>query len=97
MIEPSASFRMAGPPQIPFLPKSHQSPDRPNVQEAAAFAPRYLSIMLGPVALALCPDMRETVWPLGMAWGGLMPSLFSPLTVVLGLLDRKSYVNLGQS
>jgi hypothetical protein len=67
------------------------------MREAAAFAPRYLSKRLGLVAFARCPDMRETVWPLGMAWDGLVPSFLSPLTAVLGLLDTRSYVNLGHA
>ena len=38
--------------------------------------------------------MRETVCPVGIAPERPLPSLFSPLTAVLGLLDTKSYVNL---
>ena len=43
------------------------------------------------------PNMRETVCPGRMASNGPLPSLFSPLSVVLALLDDKSYVNLGQA
>jgi uncharacterized membrane protein YoaK (UPF0700 family) len=40
-------------------------------------------------------DMRETVWPVGTSPDGPLPPLLLALTVVTGLVDAASYVNLG--
>jgi uncharacterized membrane protein YoaK (UPF0700 family) len=48
-----------------------------------------------PMTMTAWTEARETVWPRGNGPDGPLPPLLLALTVVTGLVDAASYVNLG--